>query len=95
MKSVLLMKVFLGLVEIMFGLVYDFLCILTVKKKEEMIDLLSLREVICDVLHRAVAWGGAGGPCPLGFSPVFCPKKSKHARIKVENRKSSPRAVEQ
>ena len=71
----------------------DFLCTLTVKKKKEMIDLLSLREVICDVLHRAAAWGGAGGAVPLGFSPVFCPKKSKHARLKVESKKSSPRAV--
>ena len=60
-----------------------------------MIDLLSLREVIRDVLHRAVAWGGAGGPCRLGFSPVCCPKKSKHACTKVENKKSSPRAVKQ
>ena len=38
---------------------------------------------------------GWRGPCPLGFGPVFCPKKSKHARIKDENKKSSPRAVKQ
>ena len=27
--------------------------------------------------------------------PVFCPKKSKHASIKVENKNSSPRALKQ
>ena len=33
--------------------------------------------------------GGGGGVPP---TPVFCLKKSKHSRIKVENKNSSPRA---
>ena len=35
---------------------------------------------------------GLGDLCP---PPVFCPKKSKHARKKVENKNSSPRALKQ
>ena len=37
--------------------------------------------------YRAIAWGGA--------TPVFCPRKSKHAHVKVENKNSSPRALKQ
>ena len=36
---------------------------------------------------------GLGDLCPP--PPVFCPKKSKHASIKVENKNSSPRALKQ
>lgn len=35
------------------------------------------------------------GPVPPPPSPVFCPQKSKHARIKVENKNSSPRTLKQ
>ena len=35
---------------------------------------------------------GLRGPVP---PPVFCPKKSKHASKKVENKNSSPRALKQ
>ena len=41
---------------------------------------------------RAVARGGAGG---ARAPQVFCPKKSKHARTKVENKNSSPRPLNQ
>ena len=49
---------------------------------------------------RAVAWGGAGGGAGGGARgarapQVFCPKKSKHPRIKVESKNSSPRALKQ
>ena len=36
---------------------------------------------------------GLRGPVPP--PPVFCPKKSKHASIKVENKNSSPGALRQ
>ena len=47
------------------------------KKRKD--DLVSLREVICDVLRRVVAWGGAGGqpPPPPMFLPSFLPQKVK------------------
>ena len=57
-------------------------------------------------LNTAVAWreaggvprGGGGGappPPPPPPQPVFCPQKSKHAYIKVENNNSSPKALKQ
>ena len=44
------------------------------------------------LFNRALAWGGAG---PAPPPPFFCLRKSKHARIKVENKNSSPGALKQ
>ena len=44
------------------------------------------------LFNRVLAWGGAG---PAPPPPFFCLRKSKHARIKVENKNSSPGALKQ
>ena len=44
------------------------------------------------LFNRVLAWGGAG---PAPPPPFFCLRKSKRARIKVENKNSSPGALKQ
>ena len=57
---------------------------MTLLKKKRKDDLVSLREVICDVLRRVVAWGGAGvgNPPPHVSAQFFAPKSKKKKHTK-------------
>ena len=51
-------------------------------------------QTVSPIYKQGLSMGrGLGDLCPP--PPVFCPKKSKHASKKVENKNSSPRALKQ